>query len=62
MLKERREVLNVEEAADLLGLPEHTVRRFAREGKLPARKIGKEWRYSRRKLIALIENEEVNET
>ncbi len=57
MLKEeRREVLDVGEAADLLGITEYTVRKFAREGKLPGRKIGREWRFTRRSLLDYIDD------
>lgn len=43
----KREVLNVEEAADLLGVTPWTVREQARSGQLPANKVGREWRFSR---------------
>ncbi len=57
MLKEEhREVLDVGEAADLLGITEYTLRKFAREGKLPGRKIGREWRFTRRSLLAYIDD------
>jgi excisionase family DNA binding protein len=54
--EERREVLDVGEAADLLGITEYTVRKFAREGKLPGRKIGREWRFTRRSLLDYIDD------
>ena len=57
MLKEEhREVLDVAEAADLLGITEYTLRKFAREGKLPCRKIGREWRFTRRSLLDYIDD------
>lgn len=49
------DILTVEEAAVLLSLHPHTVRRMAREGRLPAGKIGDEWRFSRRALVEWIE-------
>lgn len=49
------EVLTVEEAAVLLRLSAYTVRELARKGKLPARKIGGEWRFSRKALLELVE-------
>lgn len=42
--------LNVEEVAELLGFSPYTIRQFAREGKIPGRKIGREWRFSREAL------------
>ena len=48
-------ILNAEEVAELLGYSIHTVRLLAREGKLPARKIGREWRFSRDALLKWIE-------
>ncbi|MDP3938261.1 MAG: helix-turn-helix domain-containing protein [Deltaproteobacteria bacterium] len=48
-------VLSVREVARYLKLNEQTVYRLAREGKLPASKIGKQWRFSRRDIEALIQ-------
>ena len=48
------DVLSVREVAQYLKLNEQTVYRLAREGKLPASKIGKQWRFSRREIEALI--------
>jgi excisionase family DNA binding protein len=50
-MSERREVLNVEEAAELLGVSAWTVRDLAHRGELPARKIGRAWRFSRLALL-----------
>jgi len=49
------DVLSVREVAQYLKLNEQTVYRLAREGKLPASKIGKQWRFSRREIEALIQ-------
>ena len=61
---EKREVLDVEGAAELLSMGEEAVRRLSRQGKLPGRKVGKEWRYNRSKLLRWIggEDEEVRDT
>lgn len=48
---EAKEVLNAEEAAELLGVSAWTVREQARTGGIPARKVGKEWRFSRTALL-----------
>lgn len=50
-----RDVLNVEEAAGYLGFSPYTIREKAREGEIPGRKIGKEWRFSRRRLLEWLE-------
>lgn len=41
-----REILNVEQAAEYLGFSAYTVREKARTGEIPARKVGREWRFS----------------
>jgi excisionase family DNA binding protein len=50
-----KEVLNVEEAAEFLGFAPYTIREKARDGQIPGRKIGGEWRFSRRRLLEWIE-------
>lgn len=42
-----QEILNVQGAAAALGVSERLVVRLAREGKIPANKIGREWRFLR---------------
>ena len=46
-----RDILNIEEAADLLGVSIKTFNKVLHEGDMPARKIGREWKFSRRALI-----------
>ncbi len=46
-----REVLNVEQASELLGVSPWTVRYEASHGRLPGRKIGREWRFSRTAIL-----------
>lgn len=45
------EIMNVEEVADLLRVSTQTVYNLARAGKLPAVKVGREWRFSREKVL-----------
>jgi len=40
-------ILNVEQATDFLGISEKTLIKLLREEHIPARKIGREWRFSR---------------
>lgn len=46
------EVLTLEEAAQFLRVSEATVYQLARSGELPARKVGREWRFVRSRLRA----------
>lgn len=45
------DILNVEEAADLLRIPRSSVYKLAQEGKIPAQKVGKHWRFHRPTLL-----------
>ena len=47
-------LLSVRDVARYLKLNVQTVYRMAREGRLPATKIGKQWRFSRREIESLI--------
>ena len=44
-------ILNVEGATDFLGVSEKTLIKLLREEHIPARKIGREWRFSKAALI-----------
>lgn len=46
-----REILNIEEAANLLGVSVKTFNKVLHSQSMPARKIGREWKFSRRALI-----------
>ena len=50
-----KEVLNAEEAAEFLGFNAYTIRQKARLGEIPGRKVGREWRFSRRRLLEWLE-------
>lgn len=45
------DVLNTEQAAELLKLHPTTVSQLARSGQIPARRLGKEWRFRRSALL-----------
>lgn len=53
------DVLTVDQAAQLLQLHVQVVRKLARDGDLPGRKLGGSWRFSRRQLLAWIERGEL---
>lgn len=44
-------ILNVEQATEFLGVSEKTLIKLLREENVPARKIGREWRFSKQALI-----------
>jgi excisionase family DNA binding protein len=46
-----REILNIDEAAELLGVSVKTFNKVLHSEDLPARKIGREWKFSRQALI-----------
>ncbi|MDP6387388.1 MAG: helix-turn-helix domain-containing protein [Planctomycetota bacterium] len=46
-----RDILNIDEAAELLGVSVKTFNKVLHAQALPARKIGREWKFSRRALI-----------
>ena len=51
-----REILNIEEAASLLGVSVKTFNKVLHSENLPARKIGREWKFSRQALIEWVGN------
>ena len=48
------DILNIEEAADLLGVSIKTFNKVLHSQAMPARKIGREWKFSRSALIAWV--------
>jgi len=48
MAKKDREIMTAKEVADYLKLHRLTVHRYAREGKIPAFKIGTDWRFHKK--------------
>lgn len=53
---ERPDVLNVEEVADLLRVSKQTAYNLIKSGKLPATKVGREWRFYREAVLACLGN------
>jgi excisionase family DNA binding protein len=50
----RQEVMTAREVADLLRMPVSTVYELARRGELPARRLGRTWRFLRPRLEQLL--------
>jgi excisionase family DNA binding protein len=46
-----RDILNIEEASSLLGVSVKTFNKVLHSQNIPARKIGREWKFSRQALI-----------
>jgi excisionase family DNA binding protein len=46
-----RDILNIDEAAELLGVSVKTFNKVLHSQSMPARKIGREWKFSRQALI-----------
>lgn len=55
-LKMDKEILDIEGAADILGVSKTTIYKLAREGTMPATRVGREWRFSRSNLVDWIKN------
>ena len=51
-----REILNIDEAAEFLGVSVKTFNKVLHTQKIPARKVGREWKFSRRALIEWVGN------
>jgi len=52
------EIMNVEEVADFFRVSNQTIYNMLRAGKLPAVKVGREWRFSREKIKAMVNQTE----
>jgi excisionase family DNA binding protein len=51
------DVLTTEQLAELLQVEAEAVRALARQGELPGRKIGRDWRFSREAVLAWLSGE-----
>ena len=54
-----KDIVNARRAAELLGLHEETVRRLARENKIPSFKVGGVWRFNKHSLHQWAESQSV---
>ncbi|MDU3722938.1 MAG: helix-turn-helix domain-containing protein, partial [Clostridium celatum] len=46
-----KEILNLQEVCELLNVSEKTMIKLLKEENIPARKIGREWRFSKQAVI-----------
>ena len=51
-----KQILDVDGAADVLGVSKTTIYKLAREGTIPATRVGREWRFSRTNLVNWVAN------
>jgi len=52
------DILDIKDAASYLRMPVSTIYRLAQDGKLPAVKVGKHWRFLRKNLQLLFAQKE----
>jgi len=62
MRKKSSEILNAKEVAEYLKIHLFTVHKYARENKLPAFKIGADWRFNRKSIEKWIKEREQRTT
>jgi excisionase family DNA binding protein len=58
---EDKEVFDVEAAAAFLGINPEDLRRYARKGKIPCRKLGKRWRFHKATLVEWLKGNQEKE-
>jgi excisionase family DNA binding protein len=58
---EQKEVFSADEAATFLGLHPDDVRRYARKGLVPCRKLGKRWLFHKAHLVAWLKGKKEGE-
>jgi excisionase family DNA binding protein len=51
----REDVMTAREVADLLSMPVSTVYHLARQGEIPARRLGRSWRFLRPRIEELLD-------
>lgn len=59
-MEENNRIMTLEEVAEYLRVKPQTIYTWAQEGKIPAAKLGKEWRF-RKSMIDRWFNEQLNE-
>jgi len=50
------DVFNIDELADYLKIPKSTLYKLVREGKIPAQKVGRHWRFHKEAIIRWLDN------
>ena len=57
--QERPEILKAKEACELLRISQDSLYQNVKKGKIPGIKIGGQWRFSRKKLIDLLQEGDI---
>jgi excisionase family DNA binding protein len=55
------EVLTIEDAAELMKLAPKTIKKMMKEGTIPGRRIGRQWRTTKRALLDCIDGRGIDE-
>ena len=58
-MNELREVMNLREASDYLGVSADALYKYLAEGKIPAFKLGNRWKFKKSRLDAWMEDKSV---
>jgi excisionase family DNA binding protein len=53
----KNDILTIDEVAELLRIPRSSVYKLAQQGKIPAQKVGRHWRFHRGTLVKWIAGE-----
>ncbi len=56
-MKEYPEILTMEQAAELLHVSTRTVQRMVKDGRMPGRQVGSQWRFDREQLRSWVRGE-----
>ncbi len=54
------EILNIKEVSEYLKIPVSTIYKLVQDGKVPAIKVGKHWRFMKKDLDHLFDQKELN--
>jgi excisionase family DNA binding protein len=55
-MKIKQNLLTIKEVAEYLGVHTSTIYKYAQQGKIPAFKLGKDWRFTRKHIDDWINN------
>lgn len=52
-------IMNIKEVAEYLGIGTASIYRYVKQGKMPASRVGKFWRFRKEKIDAWLEKKEI---
>ena len=55
-MEKAHDVLSIDELADYLKIPKSTLYKLVREGKIPAQKVGRHWRFHKEAIARWLGN------